>query len=545
VVSTQRIAEAAILDGNFERGLRILEHHLREHSKDLWASYLKCLAQTGLSDFEGAGKTCETMREIDSKSFEYHAAMGAVLTDNPVFHRDVIAIRRSIQHMKMAVANASPELMQDNTSRSTLFCNLANSQHNLFAYYRAPPDVKVQKALDAFSDAMASFNTALEVWSDNVEAWVNKGNMLDEAGRYVESLECYREAILRKPNHSMALGNRGLTLTMLAKYLPGERGKSCAVEGGYFLKAALMKREFKQRYDTDDQLKAWIDSFLILGDFENNHIVVPHLVKHLQETRSAPKNLQAIKSGNFRGAAGELVHSLGLHLGFSDELLAKSEEPEDWIDLPSYLRESPLLGGRLRLFLDALFDRYRTARNLYVLAVARVRELDILSLPSRPGFPTYSMNGEMLKESAKNAVDLLDSVALCLAMLGDFHPKRVTFAGPNSVFRRTRILDHCHGSRYLFALACLSNDIARGEYVWLDGYRNASTHEYLLLYDGENPFPENLEIPKYHLAEVQEFSRQALRSLRIAKEAILYLILFIMELEGKLDAESGSPRRMA
>jgi len=44
------------------------------------------------------------------------------------------------------------------------------------------------------------------------EIWVNLGNCFDEIGRVVEALECYDEALKYKPDHGMALGNKGMAL---------------------------------------------------------------------------------------------------------------------------------------------------------------------------------------------------------------------------------------------------------------------------------------------------------------------------------------------
>ena len=52
-------------------------------------------------------------------------------------------------------------------------------------------------------------------------AWTNYGNLLDVAGRNVEALSAYDEALLLKPDSGLAMGNKGVALKYFAGEMPG------------------------------------------------------------------------------------------------------------------------------------------------------------------------------------------------------------------------------------------------------------------------------------------------------------------------------------
>ena len=49
------------------------------------------------------------------------------------------------------------------------------------------------------------------------QIWVNLGICFDNIGRVLDALECYERAIALKPDHSMALGNKGIGLYIYAR----------------------------------------------------------------------------------------------------------------------------------------------------------------------------------------------------------------------------------------------------------------------------------------------------------------------------------------
>lgn len=526
-----RQAEQALENGDFAQAQALLGHHLQSNPLDIRALSLKCHAEIALAEFDTARATAVEIGKIDADSFEFHAAMGAVLTDEPTSPKEIGTVLRAIQHMERAIAIANAQAGLSPLVRSRLHYNLANARHHLYLCRRARPGSSLHDILDSHGDAIADFDAALRANPDNVEAWVNKGNLLDEAGRYVESLDCYLEALRRNSKHSMALGNRGLALAVLALRLPEPYRTRCVMEAGFFLKAALSAGEFGERYKNDGQLRAIVDSVLKLDAFENADDVVTHLMEHMKSPQALPRSLGGVKSSDFSQFADAVVSSLGLRLAFGEDFLLRSALPEDWVDVPFFLSGIRMLRAGERLFLVSLIDRYRTARNLLVLALSDVREFQMLSNPGRAGFPAFSMNEEMLKDSLKSAVDLMDSVAYFLVDVSGLSCERVTFSGPNSLFFKTTLFDDNQENQQLLALASLSREVSRGEYAWLEGFRNARTHEYLLFRGEAEAIEHSRRIDKYHLAVVGEFIERSVQALRIARAAILYTILYVIGLD--------------
>lgn len=533
-----RKASEALKAGDFTRALTVVAQLLEIDPSNVGALSLKSHAEMGLGRFDLARETSKRIGQIDADSFEFHDTMGVILTDEPPLIKEKRAIRRAIQHFESAIRIAVSERGFSLFSMSGLHYNLANAKHDLYLYRRVTAGYSLRQILDAQADALAEFDIALRHDPDNVEAWVNKGNLLDETGRYIESLDCYLEALQRNPKHSMALGNRGLALALLALRLPRQYQGACLREAGYFFAAALEVGEFSDRRKNDPKLKAVVDFVLGPGGFENAEAVVGHLLEHVRRLQILPEDLGRVRTTDFRGFAQGIVRALGLRLAFAEDFLFRGSESEDWIDLPGFLLTGTEVGAEERIFLVSLIDRYRTARNLLVLSLSHIEPFEVLSGPSREGLPSLSMNEEALKDSLKTAADLLDSVAHFLANHGSYKLERVAFCGSNSIFNKTPIFEDHRENQQLLALASLSWEISRGEYNWLEGFRNARTHEYLFLAPKEGQLEKSLPGKEYHFASVDEFLDRTVRALRIARAAILYTILFVSESHDKVKPSS-------
>ena len=75
-----------------------------------------------------------------------------------------------------------------------------------------------EEARKKYEKAIECYDRALEINPNFVEAWNNKGNVLDELGRYEEAIECYDKALEINPNYAEAWNNKGVTLSMLRRY---------------------------------------------------------------------------------------------------------------------------------------------------------------------------------------------------------------------------------------------------------------------------------------------------------------------------------------
>ncbi|MTJ53625.1 tetratricopeptide repeat protein, partial [Anabaena sp. UHCC 0253] len=67
-------------------------------------------------------------------------------------------------------------------------------------------------------EAISSYDKAVEIKPDKHEAWNNRGNSLDDLGRYEEAISSYDKAVEIKPDKHEAWYNRGISLYNLGRY---------------------------------------------------------------------------------------------------------------------------------------------------------------------------------------------------------------------------------------------------------------------------------------------------------------------------------------
>ncbi len=72
--------------------------------------------------------------------------------------------------------------------------------------------------LSRYSEALESYDRALELDPKNVYAWNNRGNTLNSLSRYSEALESYDRTLELDPKDTIAWNNRGYTLYNLSRY---------------------------------------------------------------------------------------------------------------------------------------------------------------------------------------------------------------------------------------------------------------------------------------------------------------------------------------
>ena len=71
---------------------------------------------------------------------------------------------------------------------------------------------------DKYNEAIDCFDKALEIDSNNVDAWNNKANALYSLGRYDEAIQCYDRALEIDEMYTNAWNNKGLALGKLGRY---------------------------------------------------------------------------------------------------------------------------------------------------------------------------------------------------------------------------------------------------------------------------------------------------------------------------------------
>lgn len=71
--------------------------------------------------------------------------------------------------------------------------------------------------LERHKEALDAFNKAIEIQPDFHKAWTNKGIALYDLGRYKEALDAFNKAIEIQPDHAIAWTNKGVALLKLGR----------------------------------------------------------------------------------------------------------------------------------------------------------------------------------------------------------------------------------------------------------------------------------------------------------------------------------------
>ncbi len=111
--------------------------------------------------------------------------------------------------------------VSDSRYASIAHYNLGNGYYSLFSVKRKQEPLAALFKDSDLNLARSHYETALEYKPEKPllasQIWVNLGNCFDTIGRVLDALECYERAITLKPDHSMALGNKGIGLYIYAR----------------------------------------------------------------------------------------------------------------------------------------------------------------------------------------------------------------------------------------------------------------------------------------------------------------------------------------
>jgi protein O-GlcNAc transferase len=126
-----------------------------------------------------------------------------------LFHEVLVADT----HNAAALYSLTVIAMQAGDSAQALALAARGVQHNpQFAPLRYVLGAVLQ-ALDRKEEALQSFDAALALQPDNVEALLNSGVLLRNMFRHADALERFNRIVAIDPNHVTALGNFGILLT--------------------------------------------------------------------------------------------------------------------------------------------------------------------------------------------------------------------------------------------------------------------------------------------------------------------------------------------
>ena len=190
--------------------------------KMVYNGKLSKLAQeaSSLMDKGSYEEALKLVTDLDERQLDDYdcGLLSALLIDIGWGLRREEVTMRGIEVLKthMGTLISTPELA------AQAYYNLANGFYILFQFQRIKDEhyplfrkTELDGARDYYKKALDCVSAKGTERFDATfisQIWVNLANCYDSLGRVIDALECYDEALKVKPDHGMALGNKGIAL---------------------------------------------------------------------------------------------------------------------------------------------------------------------------------------------------------------------------------------------------------------------------------------------------------------------------------------------
>ncbi len=485
-------------------------------------------------DFEGALNLVREIQSLDSHYTVSYTVSGLLINigvaiDNEEITKEGVGLLRKdfkaiVRHERYA---------------PTAYYNLANGYSALFHFKKISDPYVVCFKETELDRAKVYYRKVLEYDLQDPmlasQILVNLGNCFDNLGRVIEAAECYEEALKWKPDHGMALGNKGIALFCYAK-LTGEHQGTFLVEAYSLLSQALRLTVlpeavtiFKKNLEA---IREWFPNKQIL---DNPPKYPGYTIKGTSKFEKflvefCLKNKLYLNICNYcqkcNAAIGDPV------------VIRKMVVPINKSKEKDLLKNDPYM--HLSAYLNQIKQDYVTARFLLILSKykglnlnfvdKRVKIIDTLD---------YSMHNiyiQLVKASFKNFYDILDKIAYFIndyLELGiperEINFQRVWYSNWKTKTACRKIVNTKNFS--LSALFDMHRDFEHGPYKKLRKIRNALAHRFINL----RMFQE-LE-DEENMTE-DTFVRQTLELARLVRSAIIYLLYFVYVEESKKETSA-------
>ena len=462
---------------------------------------------------------------------------GSIETKSQIFE--------AISHLDIAIA------MESNPENKT---NYLKNKGNAF-YKLATIELKesfgklTPKITNNLEKAKSCFQESLEIDENQPEVLINKGNSLDDLGRYLEAIECYDKAILLDNKHYNAWGNRGISCWRLSELIEHEddRAKLFSEAMIYLAIELEMYPDFEIGDTKKELVRDFINKTKIQIDLE---AILKEQMPKKRALLGESFNLFSEPEVDFKTFYYDFCekHALFLNVHFDCNKCGCSTL--DLIQI-GFLTSINDFKKPYELFKKwfALVDDYKTSRSL--LAISQFRPKELLFLDKQRYEPDYSLNYlfnvELLKNAFLIAMNIYDKVAF---FLNDYEElglpdASISFWGSNSIFNKTNILGKNKWQTDLVALDSIRKDLEKQEFKRLVEIRNCLVHRYFVLHDivdVENltyPYDSSktpLEHKEYHM-DIDEFFNLTIRGLRNIRNVLFSLAFFVSQKEKSKEKE--------
>lgn len=498
-----------------------------QHLKEL---YQQAIQKMNVGDFEGALNLAYQIQSFDSQYFMSYIVsgllidIGGALGDENIVKDGVELLEKDFE-----------EIVSHKRYAPTAYYNRANGYSALFKFkMMRDPYVACFRETE-LDQAKFYYRKALEYdLQDDIlvsQIWVNLGNCFDSLGRVIDALECYEEALNWKPDHGMALGNKGIALLRYAQ-VTGEHQGTFLAEAYSLLSQALELGVLPETKNTFTKYLEYIrELFTDKQILDNPPKYLGYKIKAKSKFERfliefCLKNRLYLNICNF---CQKCDASIGDTILIKKMIVSINKE-KDVLDNPFI---------HLSSYLNQIKQDYVTPR--FLLLLSRYEGLNLNFVDKRVKIiDTY--NGsihniyiQLVKASFKNFYDILDKISCFIndyLELGisekEINFRRVWYSKKTKTIRK-KIEDTKNFS--LNALFDIYRDFESGPYKKLRDNRNALTHRFVnikMIQELENA--ENMT--------EDTLIRQTLELGRIVRGAIIYLLYFVYEEESKKEAKS-------
>lgn len=432
----------------------------------------------------------------------------------------------------------------------------AGNLGNLF-YKLAISELSIEKSLnkaivDEFLKAKEQYNISLEICEEQPDIFINKGNTLDNLGRYFEALHCYDKAIILDNEHYNAWGCRGICCWRLSNLVENDDDKSIL-----FLNAMLcfaIELEQNPSFEIDDSSKKYVNANIQQNKAELDRLK-KQLKKQLQDKQKiidSQFNLYTPIDSSFQEFYFDFCEKHGLFLNTHFDCNKCGHSTLDLIEA-SFVTNSNDYKSPYEFFKRwySMLDDYKTSR--FYLSLSQYKHSDFLFLDKLRYEPDYSLNylpnAELLKTAFQSAINIYDKVAFFLNNYEELGNKdsQVSFWGGNCIFYQTNIMDKNNWDIHLVALYTILIDLSKNELTKLVNMRNSLVHKYLVLHDIIDvesltyPYSNDetlLQNPEYHI-DIHEFYQYTIHAIRQLKTVLYALSFFIAKKEKAKEKEAN------
>ena len=426
-------------------------------------------------------------------------------------------------------------------ARHSVLYNAANGRSSLYDLRRRRRKITVPTDDDDLRAAKKLYREAISCLDSKSgpfasQLLINYGNCLSLFGRYLEAIDCYKEALEADPANGMAAANLGIELENVAWLMGRYRHEYIGLAHELLTRAFGSEMHFKDgSMPAIQHFQVVLEGIQHFIDFHEEPIKPPSLIQVDEENMQLNEYIKfCVEKGLFLNAwvgEEELTPGISDDIGFNP---ITTKIGDDYL-VPELLR-----------ILNEIKESFSIARYLYFLSQNENQTLDEISgMTEYYGIDSFEINGiytGLCKTAYVRAFDVLDKVARIINVYFNIGKRESSFW---NIFAEKQSLGEDQIIRFgarpaikkihnfsLYALTDLCIDYFQSEYVdfnAIDFRRNRITHDYLTV----KLYALDEEKKEENIIDLAELQKQTVEVLRLAKYAILYSVSAVSIEESK------------